>query len=397
MPHDQKKFYSLIEILTNLKCVQATTGVMSNGSWTQKPLLSILRSCGGGSHSTVWEVQLHRSEKHESVKDKKYATKIIIKKNGNYYFNMEKRVIQEAKLLVELKHPHVIKCYGAFEHAAAWVIIYKLATETLAERLRKVKRFEERETRGFIRQLIKGLAYMHSKHILHGNIQGEDFDIIIAGFGFAAEVTLGQFRENMYARQKQGYMAPEQYSDMFNVANDMWSAGAIAYTCLTGSDIFGDFKSYWNITQDIEETIQELITGANAIYYIQQLLEEMRIRCHIPGLGKEFLQQCLEKDPKQRLTTRQALGHKWLKRGESKGETNPTPVHSLNKKKLDEPAGTRELKVDKSSSSRRGYGSGWVAAFTRRGDSQRTHSTIAKESNMQPEGRKRPWSRRQDR
>lgn len=106
------------------------------------------------------------------------------------------------------------------------------------------KTITETETRWYMKQIIEGVGYLHSKKIIHrdlklGNIFLDDaLEVKIGDFGLAAKIEfVGERKRTLCGTPN--YIAPEvlnKKGHSFEV--DIWSIGCIMYTLLMGKPPF---------------------------------------------------------------------------------------------------------------------------------------------------------------
>lgn len=106
-----------------------------------------------------------------------------------------------------------------------------------------------------------------------------------------------------------GYAAPEvMLKQGHGKAVDMWSLGVITYTLLCG---YSPFRSE-NLTDLIEEC------RAGRIIFHERYWRD------VSQDAKDFIMTMLQPDPSNRVTSKEALKHSWLK-GESAGDRDLLP------------------------------------------------------------------------
>jgi myosin-light-chain kinase len=156
----------------------------------------------------------------------------------------------------------------------------------------------------FVRQICEGIAFMHSKNIVHLDMKPENIlclsrngnRIKIIDFGLAREYDPTVETRVMYGTPE--FMAPEVVQfDPIDFATDMWSVGVICYVLLSGlSPFMGDSDS---------ETMSNVSKG--------------RFEFHSPEFdeisseAKDLIANLLQADKRNRLTASECLNHQWLR------------------------------------------------------------------------------------
>lgn len=85
---------------------------------------------------------------------------------------MRKITAREVKLLKMLKHPNVVELREAFRKKGIIYLVFEYVQNNLLEVLERSPAGLDHELiRLLLYQLLKGLAYLHSRHLLHRDIK----------------------------------------------------------------------------------------------------------------------------------------------------------------------------------------------------------------------------------
>ena len=96
------------------------------------------------------------------------------------------------------------------------------------------------QVKRYIRDVLKGLRFLHSNHVVHLDIKPHNVLVMIDGqckltdFGASAQLS----KELMQAQGVHGtplYMAPEQCKGKAGPKSDVWGVGIMAFQLLTGT------------------------------------------------------------------------------------------------------------------------------------------------------------------
>lgn len=152
-----------------------------------------------------------------------------------------------------MDHKGVIKLYEVYEdEELIYLVMELLRGGELFKRLQGRGIFNEEYCANLLYNLIAGLAYVHTRNVLHRDVKPEnlllrekdnEYDIVVADFG------LSDFYDPkgnyMFKRcGTPGYVAPEVLADkIYDVKVDSFSCGVIMFIILTGSSPFKG-KSY---------------------------------------------------------------------------------------------------------------------------------------------------------
>ncbi|XP_051484216.1 death-associated protein kinase 2 isoform X2 [Apus apus] len=163
---------------------------------------------------------------------------------------------------------------------------------------------EEEATR-FIKQILDGVNYLHSKKIAHFDLKPENIMLLdknipiphikLIDFGLAHKIEDGVEFKNIFGTPE--FVAPEIVNyEPLGLAADMWSIGVITYILLSGASPF------------LGETKQETLANITAVNY--EFDEEFF--SNTSDLAKDFIRKLLVKDTRKRLTIQEALSHPWI-------------------------------------------------------------------------------------
>lgn len=185
------------------------------------------RRLGRGSFAEVWKAR-------DGVEQRYVALKIALPELIKEY--EPKELEREARIASQLSHPNVVSVRNADWVDGHFVIATDLADRNLAEY--SGARRSARIGLQVIRNAAAGLAYAHSKRVMHRDVKPENILIFadhraaISDFGVST-FARGATRAFTEAGTL-GYMAPEQAYGRPKLTSDVFSLGLIAYETLTG-------------------------------------------------------------------------------------------------------------------------------------------------------------------
>ena len=141
-------------------------------------------------------------------------------------------------------HPNVIKLHEVFEtRKYIHLILSHLQGEDLFKRIRTKSLYKESDAIPIMRDFLSGLDHLHTQLIMHRDLkpenlifakQDDDSVLQITDFGLTLQM---QGKDQLFHDQcgSPGYVAPEVLrQEGYNQQCDMFSAGVILYTILTG-------------------------------------------------------------------------------------------------------------------------------------------------------------------
>lgn len=216
-------------------------------------------------------------------------------------------VEQEVEILQAIQHPNIVALKDVFESRAEVVLILELVSGgELFDFIAEKENLLESEAIEFMKQILEGLGFMHSKNIAHFDLKPENImlsdnvaphpNIKLIDFGLAHRFHQGEeYRSTSGTPQ---YIAPEVINcEPLSTAADMWSIGVITYILLSG---LSPFQGETN-----EETLRN-ITVMNYEFVA-------RYFSMTSSMAKDFIQKLLVKDPNDRMTAEECLLHPWIK------------------------------------------------------------------------------------
>lgn len=238
-----------------------------------------------------------------------YAAKFIKKRRlpSSRRGVSREEIEREVSILREIRHPNIITLHDVFENKTDVVLILELVSGgELFDFLAEKESLTEDEATQFLKQILDGVHYLHSKRIAHFDLKPENIMLLdkhaasprikLIDFGIAHRIEAGSEFKNIFGTPE--FVAPEIVNyEPLGLEADMWSIGVITYILLSGASPF------------LGETKQETLTNISAVNY--DFDEEYF--SSTSELAKDFIRRLLVKDPKRRMTIAQSLEHSWIK------------------------------------------------------------------------------------
>ncbi|XP_022109851.1 mitogen-activated protein kinase kinase kinase 1-like isoform X2 [Acanthaster planci] len=146
-------------------------------------------------------------------------------------------LMREINLMKELNHPNLVRLLGATRHNGHFnVFVEWMAGGSVSSVLSAYGAFEEPVVLKYTKQLLTGVAFLHSKHVIHRDLKGANLlldstgqHLRIADFGTAAQMASKVTAEGEFKGELIGtiaFMSPEVLrGEQYGRSCDIWSIG----------------------------------------------------------------------------------------------------------------------------------------------------------------------------
>ncbi|CAG8483528.1 6589_t:CDS:2 [Racocetra fulgida] len=212
----------------------------------------------------------------------------------------------ELNILKKIQHENLVRLHDLYETKDGVYIVTDLARGgELFQQLLLKGSYTEKDAASLVRQILKGVEYLHENGIVHRDLKPEnllfkdkleDSILMITDFGLSKILTKSD-DVLMTACGTPGYVAPEVLLQKgYNKPVDLWSVGVITYTMLCG------YPPFYGENQ--AQLLQSIMAGKYDY--------EEEDWCDISDDAKDLVDKLLCYDPLKRITVKEALQHNWF-------------------------------------------------------------------------------------
>lgn len=249
------------------------------------------------------------------------AVKILKKKKLKRIPSGEQNVKREIQLLKRLHHPNIIRLVDVLQNdeKQKMYLFMEYCVSGLQDMLdaAECKKFPIWQAHAYFAQLVDGLEYLHSQHVVHKDIKPSNLLLTTGGIlkisDFGVAELLDHFTNDDACRTSQGspaFQPPEiaNGQDVFSGFKvDIWSSGITLYNIVTGKFPFqGD---------NIYRLFENIGKG------------DFTIPDDLPPQLTNLLEGMLSVDPDNRLNVQQIREHVWVReKHDLVGDPVPLPL-----------------------------------------------------------------------
>jgi serine/threonine protein kinase len=252
----------------------------------------ILQQIGQGASGRVFICR-------DFLTSKKFALKALLPNSSE----QRELIINEIMMSSCSQHPNILEYVEAFEWKSKIYIVTELLSCSLTQLvISRPGQVPENHLAYLCREILKGLAFLHSNHRIHRDIKSDnillslDGSLKIADLGFAAQL----IRERNQRTTVIGtpcWMAPELVLGVrYGTSIDVWSLGIVAIE-------MGDGKPP-ALGKDPMKILSAILSKPSPV---------LRNKKKYSNIFSDFIEKCLTKDPNNRPTSESLLTHPFIK------------------------------------------------------------------------------------
>nr|CAG4638526.1 EOG090X081V [Cyclestheria hislopi] len=286
---------------------------------------------------------MQKYEKLEKIGEGTYGTVFKAKNRENHEIVALKRVrlddddegvpssaLREICLLKELKHRNIVRLYDVLHSDKKLTLVFEHCDQDLKKYFDSLNgEIDSEKVQSLMYQLLRGLAFCHSKNVLHRDLKPQNLlinkngELKLADFGLARAFGIPV---RCYSAEvvTLWYRPPDVLfgAKLYTTSIDMWSAGCIfaelanaGRPLFPGSDVDDQLKRIFKLlgtpTEDTWPGLTQLPDYKPFVIY-QPTMTFAQVVPKLNLKGRDLLQKLLICNPALRISAEEAMAHPYF-------------------------------------------------------------------------------------
>ncbi|CAD6217106.1 GSCOCG00004673001-RA-CDS [Cotesia congregata] len=242
--------------------------------------------------------------------------------------HVRKMAFREIRMLKKLRHDNLVNMIEVFRRRKRFYLVFEYLDHTVLDELEVSSNgLGPQVSRRYIFQVLRGLNFCHSNHIMHRDVKPENVlvspngVIKLCDFGFARVITGNESCTDYVATR--WYRAPELLiGDLrYGKPVDVWAVGCLYAEMVSGDPLFpgvSDVDQLYQITRVLGGLCskhQWIVNKNGVASKHRKMADESELKSlknlfpSWSSVSLDFLSQTLKMDPETRLSCAQLLQH----------------------------------------------------------------------------------------
>jgi len=236
-----------------------------------------------------------------------FAIKKVPLPSGQYFRRQKESLEREIMVLATARSPYIVSYFGSFvdpNSSNMCIVMEFLAGGTLQDVIKEYDQhggLDEKSTHGIVTSVLRGLAYLHGRNIMHRDLKSKnilidtDGSTKLADFGVSRELNQSGMARSMVGTPL--FMAPEVLEgEAYTSVADVWSLGIVTLHICNG-----EIPRRGTAVRELMRMV--VAQPAPELLRPERWSESLQI----------FIKGCLVKNPARRATCENLLVNDWVR------------------------------------------------------------------------------------